>query len=144
MALQPLEFTKDWTNPEDFPTVEISETKVREDMQYLFDEIKTHLNGIVTALEGLGVEHAALLPENAGMKYLRYSASGSLEVSTDGETWIAVAGSGGGASTVPAHAARHAKDGDDPLTPGSIGAYTKAEADAAIKTAVGDAMGGSY
>lgn len=39
-----LRYTKDWTNPSDFPTYEPNETQVRADMQYLFNEIKTWLN----------------------------------------------------------------------------------------------------
>lgn len=145
MAVEKLEFTKDWTNPEDFPTVEISETKVREDMQFLFNEIKAYLNCLAEALDTAGVEHAALLPEeNARMKYIRLGASGDIEVSTDGKTWLAVAGSGANPSTLPAHAARHAANGDDPLTPDSIGAYTKEETDEKITAAISGAMGGSY
>lgn len=47
MALERLEFTKDWNNPEDFPTYEPSESKVRADMQLLYDEIRDYLNGKV-------------------------------------------------------------------------------------------------
>ena len=47
MALEKLEFTKDWNNPEDFPTYEPSESKVRADMQLLYDEIRDYLNGKV-------------------------------------------------------------------------------------------------
>ena len=109
------------------------------------ESVKGLYNGLVDALEELGVQHAALLPEeNARMKYIRLGASGDIEVSTDGETWLAVAGSGASPTTVPAHAARHAAEGDDPLTPGSIGAYTQVETDAKIKAAIGDAIGGSY
>lgn len=39
-----LRFTKDWTNPSDFPTHEKNEEQVRADMQYLFNEIKNWLN----------------------------------------------------------------------------------------------------
>lgn len=49
MALEKLEFTKDWNNPEDFPTYEPSESKVRADMQLLYDEIRDYLNGKVAA-----------------------------------------------------------------------------------------------
>lgn len=44
MAFTQLEFSKVWTNPVDFPTIELEETQVRADMQLLFDEIKDFLN----------------------------------------------------------------------------------------------------
>lgn len=44
MALSNLEFTKNWTDPEKFPTLVTSETQVREDMQALHDETKNFLN----------------------------------------------------------------------------------------------------
>lgn len=50
MAFKQLEFTKDWTNPQDFPTYEDNETKVRADMQFLYDEIKTFINNLLTQL----------------------------------------------------------------------------------------------
>ena len=50
MAFPKLNFTKSWKNAVDFPTVETNETKVRADMQYLFDELKEALNGIVDKL----------------------------------------------------------------------------------------------
>ena len=37
-------YSKDWRNPIDFETYESREEKVREDMQYLFEEIKTQFN----------------------------------------------------------------------------------------------------
>ena len=53
------------------------------------ESVKGLYNGLVDALEELGVQHAALLPEeNARMKYIRLGASGDIEVSTDGETWL--------------------------------------------------------
>lgn len=45
MALSNLTFDKDWTNPSDFPTVETNEADVRADIQYLFNAIKTYING---------------------------------------------------------------------------------------------------
>lgn len=44
MAFDKLQFTKNWNNPDDFPTVELSEEKVRADMQLLHDEVKNYLN----------------------------------------------------------------------------------------------------
>ena len=39
------DYTRKWTDPDQFPTYEASEEQVREDMQALFDEISTYLNG---------------------------------------------------------------------------------------------------
>ena len=96
MALDKLSFTKDWTNPEDFPTVELSEEQVRADMQVLYNEIKDFLNnGLLPRLEKLGVETAVLLPENsAGFKYIRLNSDKVLEVSADGVEWQATGSSG--------------------------------------------------
>ena len=82
MALDKLSYTKDWTNPEDFPTVELSEEQVRADMQVLYNEIKTFLNEtLIPKLEQLGVETAVLLPENdAGFKYIRLNSDKVLEI----------------------------------------------------------------
>ena len=51
MALTKLEYTKVWTDPDDFPTVETDETQVREDIQLLYDEAKDALNGLIDDLE---------------------------------------------------------------------------------------------
>lgn len=42
------------------------------------------------------------------------------------------------------HASEHATGGKDPITPGMIGAYTKAETEKKISDAIGAAIGGSY
>lgn len=39
------DYSRKWTSPDDFPTYEASEEQVRADMQALFDEISTYLNG---------------------------------------------------------------------------------------------------
>ena len=39
-----LGFSRNWNNQEDYPTVELDEKKVREDMQSLHDEVKTYIN----------------------------------------------------------------------------------------------------
>ena len=41
----PLEYDRDWNSSIDFPTYQDDETKVRADMQYLFDFIKDYING---------------------------------------------------------------------------------------------------
>lgn len=43
-------YTRDWTRPEDFPTVENSETQVRLDLQYQPNEVKAFLNYMVKLL----------------------------------------------------------------------------------------------
>lgn len=48
MAFTQMTFDKVWTNPIDFPTHETQETKVREDMQYLFDSIKNQFNNFLS------------------------------------------------------------------------------------------------
>lgn len=96
MSLDKLSYSKEWTNPTDFPTVETDETQVRADQQLLYDEIKTFLNTkLIPALEKLGVETTVQLPENsAGFKYIRLNADKVLETSEDGETWQATGSSG--------------------------------------------------
>lgn len=62
MAFDKLQFTKNWNNPDDFPTVELSEEKVRADMQLLHDEVKNYLNDtLIPAViaEGATEEHRA-------------------------------------------------------------------------------------
>lgn len=62
MALDKLQFTKNWNNPDDFPTVELSEEKVRADMQLLHDEVKNYLNDTLipaVVADGETEEHRA-------------------------------------------------------------------------------------
>ena len=63
MAFDKLQFTKNWNNPDDFPTVELSEEKVRADMQLLHDEVKSYLNDkLIPAIvaDGATEEHRAV------------------------------------------------------------------------------------
>lgn len=95
MSLDKLSYSKEWTNPTDFPTVETDEAQVRADQQLLYDEIKTFLNTkLIPALEALGVESTVLLPTSAGFKYIRLNADKVLETSEDGEVWQATGSSG--------------------------------------------------
>ena len=80
MSLNRLNFTKDWNDPSDFPTVELSEEQVRADQQQLHDETKNFINSLIESLENLGVETAVQLPTSAGMKYIRLNADKVLEV----------------------------------------------------------------
>ena len=54
MALKQLSFSKNWTDPADFPTVEPDETVIRQDMQQLHDETKNYLNGTLIPAIGRG------------------------------------------------------------------------------------------
>ena len=55
MAFEQLSYTKDWTNPADFPTYEPDEAQVRADMQCLFNEIRSFINAkLVERLNGTG------------------------------------------------------------------------------------------
>ena len=60
MAFEPLEFTKNWENTEDFPTYEPDERQVRADLQWLHNETREGLNRLVAALNDPGA--AAQLP----------------------------------------------------------------------------------
>ncbi len=51
MALSKLTYTKNWNNPEDFPTYEARESQVRADMQLLYDEIQTAFNKLIDDLK---------------------------------------------------------------------------------------------
>lgn len=97
MALKRLNFTKNWTNPADFPTVETDETRVRADQQLLFDEIRTFLNTqLISGLEAAGAEHIIQFTDGDGaVKYLRVNADRALETSADGMTWQAAGGAAG-------------------------------------------------
>lgn len=46
---QDFEFSKNWEDRDDFPTRETLESKVREDIQLLFDELKNYINDTVIA-----------------------------------------------------------------------------------------------
>ena len=49
--LEKLEFSKDWTDAEDFPTYEPDESQVRADLQLLHNEAKAAINALVEKLE---------------------------------------------------------------------------------------------
>lgn len=56
MSIGSLEYSKDWTSPSDFPAVEPNEAQARQDMQYLFDEVKRYINTIlIPGLKGLEI-----------------------------------------------------------------------------------------
>ena len=71
-----------------------------EENKKIFDRliretVKGDFNGLIDALTAAGVEHMALLPENAaGFKYIRLNSDKVLEVSTDGTNWQATGSSG--------------------------------------------------
>ena len=45
------QFTKEWTNPSDFPTVETDESKVRSDAQLLHTETKNAIHKLGLKME---------------------------------------------------------------------------------------------
>ena len=51
MSLSKLKYTKDWRNPDDFPTYSSDETQIRADMQILFDEVCDALNKLIEDLD---------------------------------------------------------------------------------------------
>lgn len=59
MAIEKLQYTKDWNNPADFPTIETDETKVRADKQVLHDEARDFINDkLIPAIdENTGKSH---------------------------------------------------------------------------------------
>ena len=67
MAIAKLNFSRNWENPEDFPTVETDEVKVRQDLQYLHDEIRKYIND--TLLPGIQKELTNLPAGAAGGYY---------------------------------------------------------------------------
>lgn len=60
MAFEPLKFTKNWENSEDFPTYEPDEAQVRADLQWLHNETRDAINRLIEALNE--PEAAAQLP----------------------------------------------------------------------------------
>lgn len=87
MSLNRLNFTKDWNDPSDFPTVEMNEEKVRADQQLLHDETKNFINALITSLENLGVETTVQRSNNSGLKYIRLNSEREFETSEDGNNW---------------------------------------------------------
>lgn len=72
MAFEPLVFDKVWTDAEDFPTIEHDESKVRADMQYLYDAIKDYINALITVLNSVadgasGADSIAATPLEGGV-----------------------------------------------------------------------------
>lgn len=66
LTVAELEYTKDWKDPNDFPTYEPDEIKVREDMQFLYDEIRDYLNDeLIPGFEGLADDMDAMVDEVA-------------------------------------------------------------------------------
>lgn len=59
MPLEKLEYSKNWENPQDFPTYEAREEQVRADIQLLFDEAKNAFNKMIDDLAADLVPFAA-------------------------------------------------------------------------------------
>lgn len=68
MAFPRLKFTKLWTNPTDFPTIQTDENQVRADMQALHDETLSGLNKLAESLEaeGAGANIGVTMPYITG------------------------------------------------------------------------------
>jgi hypothetical protein len=49
------DYTRKWTNSDDFPTYEADEAKVRSDMQALFDQIRDALNALAQAISAVNI-----------------------------------------------------------------------------------------
>lgn len=58
MSLSKLTYTKDWRNPDDFPTYSSDETQIRADMQLLFDEACSALNKLIDDLDASEIPFA--------------------------------------------------------------------------------------
>lgn len=58
MSLSKLKYTKDWKNPDDFPTYSSDETQIRADMQLLFDEVCAALNKLIDDLDASEIPFA--------------------------------------------------------------------------------------
>lgn len=50
MPFTKLSYSKDWRNAADFPAIEADERKVREDMQFLYEEIKEYINNVLLGM----------------------------------------------------------------------------------------------
>lgn len=74
-----LTFTKDWRNAKDFATYEGDETKVREDMQFLFNELRDALNNFMGQVETMAVPGTGDMraevydPEGKGIDVYKYA-----------------------------------------------------------------------
>ena len=60
MSLSKLKYTKDWKNPDDFPTYSSDETQIRADMQLLFDEACAALNKLIDDLDASEIPFAPM------------------------------------------------------------------------------------
>lgn len=110
MALNKMVFTKDWTNPSDFPTYQDNESTVRADIQCLHNETKNYINNqLITSLNGkAGASNigtisgkttqeeldAAVKYKSNDIKYIRVNTDRVIETSSDGTLWQATGSSG--------------------------------------------------
>lgn len=90
MSINPFSYTKDWNNPEDFPTIETSEAQVRADIQLLYDEAKDAINEIIGATNSL--ESSAIYPAEKGTTTIpelvtAYTAGNPITCEADGLTY---------------------------------------------------------
>ena len=82
-----LSFTKDWRNRDHFPTYEANEEQIRNDMQYLYEEIKDYLNDKVAGTLCQVLQKQLAKVYVSGVKFLEATIEGDditlmLEVTT--------------------------------------------------------------
>lgn len=63
-TIDKLSFTKDWTNPEDFPTVASDAVQARANIQRLHDETRDYLNTVMNPV----VQEAMAMAQSASDK----------------------------------------------------------------------------
>ena len=61
------QFSKDWRNPTDFPTVETNEAQVREDLQLLHEETRQALWALIDELASGGAKHIGAEQDGASV-----------------------------------------------------------------------------
>lgn len=84
MALSKISFSKNWTNPDDFPTYEGTESKVREDMQLLHDETKEFINNTLTVeLDAVQSNNVATFATQAALNAVIAGISPEISRSVD-------------------------------------------------------------
>lgn len=91
MDVKELTFTKDWTNPEDFPVVVNDAVQARKNIQLLHDEVKQYLNEtIVPSLRtsGTTAENAKKAAEAADKKAAAVITVSAVEPENKTGLWV--------------------------------------------------------
>ncbi len=66
MSINPLSYSKEWTRNTDFPAVVDNETQARQNMQYLFTELKNYLNQQLLPFVSARSDTSVLKPTSEG------------------------------------------------------------------------------